>query len=441
MGRFFFNDEDEKIIKQVDADGNTGKAILPMREWGKAKNAPVNDGTEDLNVLNNNGGNTTEAPEQETNWGAEYDKVMYGQGASGQSNPGASEGQPTGQPTNASPAPQVAISGGTNWKAELDNIMQQIQGQGQFSYDMNGDAMYKQYEDIYKNQAKLGMENAMAQAAAMTGGYGSSYAQQVGQQAYAQQMQELNQVGMDLYDRAFARDQAEKDQLMQQYAMIADREALEYNREYQKERDEVEDTQWKAEYDRYIANDKIAKEQWQAEFDREGKWYDDAQEATNPNTTYEGEGDLNGQSVPKQIAGVQGLTTTNTSLFDDNGNFKQAAVVSVDRVNSYNEPHMDDVVTYNFGGKEVKLRRGYSPYTNTMNPDAANGTFNGYQPDNIAGEKLQKIGQEALVNGQWVPIYKTKDGTEWVYDAANNVYFNPKDEEEKKESTSPTEFK
>ena len=431
MGRFFFNDEDEKIIKQVDADGNTGKAILPMREWGKAKNAPVNDGTEDLNALNNNGGNTTEAPEQETNWGAEYDKVMYGQGAVGQSNPGASEGQPTGQPTNASPAPQVAPGGGTNWKAELDKIMQQIQGQGQFSYDMNGDAMYKQYEDIYKNQAKLGMENAMAQAAAMTGGYGSSYAQQVGQQAYAQQMQELNQVGMDLYDRAFARDQAEKDQLMQQYAMVADREALEYNREYQKERDEVEDTQWKAEYDRYIANDKTAKEQWQAEFDREGEQWDalygenGLYNQTEPTEViYNGGGTMQGQNVPTQLQGIPGLTTTDTTWFDENGNFKKA---------EFQGETKDGKMSYRINGKTVTYDKGVNPYTQTQNPDIfdedgridSSKVFkNGYQPNNVDGSKLSKTGEQEYVNGVLQNVWKDEEGNLWIWDGTQNKYID-----------------
>ena len=167
---------------------------------------------------------------------------------------------------------------------------------------------------------------------------------------------------------------------------------------------------------------------WQAEFDREGQWYNDAQEAAKPTTKYEGEGALNGQDVPKQLAGTPGLTTTNPSLFDDNGYFKQAAVVGENANGS---------MTYNIGGKEVSVKKGTSPYTNTQNPDAANGTFdNGYQPDNVGGKKLTELkGEEAMVNGQWVPIYTTPDGKEWVYDAANNEYFSPtaeqKEEEEK----------
>ena len=441
---------------------------------------------------------------------------------------------------SASTTPQD-VTQNPQWQAELDGIMNKILNREKFSYDMNGDAMYQQYADIYQNQANLGMENAMAQNAALTGGYGSSYGQMVGQQAYAQQMQGLNEIGMDLYDRAYQQYMNEGDQLAQQYSMLADREGELYNRDYQAGRDEVADNQWNAmngayEFDENgniigatggltlkLQDDTQAHDQgihdslygytdengehvdgyydrdredtqghdltmqgndqkhdltmqsndqkhdltmqgnelkqeddelgffYGAEFDENGNiigktgegYYDEqaktAAEANNPNTTYEGEGALNGQSVPKALAGVQGLTTTNTNLFDSNGNFMSAAVVSVDRVKvsdpsaeGYGQPHSDDVVTYNVGGKEVKLRRGYSPYTNSKNPDAANGTFNGFQPDNVGGNKLSDTGVETIVNGQWVPIYSTPDGKEWVYDAANNKYFEAEKEEENK---------
>ena len=487
--------------------------------------------------------NTQPAQAQpEVDWAAEYDKAMAPQATPTTSaQPGGQAAQP---PTSA--AAQSALGEGAGqWQAELDNVMAQIMGKGKFEYDMNGDAMYQQYADIYQNQANLGMQNAMAQAAALTGGYGSSYAQQVGQQAYAQQMQGLNEIGLDLYDRAYAQDQAERSQLMDQYNMLAAREEQAYNRgidernfeyqqgrdtvadeqwnkqfasneeqraednayrdeafEYTKEQDKIAQEQWKAELDRMLANDEISQQQWQAEmdralendktakeqwekqhnwqveewdkmygengymtkkdkqdqenwqkeFDREGAWYSDAQEAANPNTTYEGKGALNGQEVPKQLANVPGLTTTNSGLFDDNGYVKQAAVVAgygangdrlaTDENGKVTAPKAGvGTMTYNIGGKNVTLQTGTSPYTNTKNPDAKNGTFdNGYQPDNIGGQKLTEVsGQEAMVNGQWVPIYSTPDGKEWVYDAANNEYFEP-DPEEIEEKTEPTKI-
>jgi hypothetical protein len=174
-----------------------------------------------------------------------------------------------------------------------------------------------------------------------------------------------------------------------------------------------------------------------AEFDENGNiigktgegYYDEqaktAAEANNPNTTYEGEGALNGQEVPKQLANVPGLTTTNPSFFDENGQFKQAAVVAANENGS---------MTYNIGGKEVRVKAGTNPYTNSVNPDAKGGTFdNGYQPDNIGGEKLEAAagtklsdGSEApeydIINGIKQNVYKTKDGQCWIWDDTANEY-------------------
>ena len=64
----------------------------------------------------------------------------------------------------------------------LDDILNRLMNGEKFSYDVNGDALYQQYKDQFINQGQLAMQDAMGQAAAMTGGYGNSYAQSVGQQ-------------------------------------------------------------------------------------------------------------------------------------------------------------------------------------------------------------------------------------------------------------------
>lgn len=539
-------------------------------------------------------------------------------------------GTTTGTTDSSTTTNPNGLTFSSEYTAQVDNLMNQIMNREKFSYDMNADAMYQQYKDIYTQQANLANQNAQAQNAALTGGYGSSYGQMVGQQAYAQQMQGLNNVGMDLYQQALNQYMMEGDQLYNQYSMLADREAQDYNRyldernynyqvgrdtvadeqwnknfEYQQGRDTINDARYEQEWaaneeqralDNAYRNDSFAyqkeqdalnnayrdetfayqkeqdalsqknyedsfayqkeqdalnnayrdetfayqkeqdalaqqnyedsfayqkeqdalnnayrdetfayqkeqdaqaqlnyenefaykqnqdaldnayrdetfayqkeqdalaqqnyeeafayqKEQdaqsqanWQAEFDREGEWYNDAQEASNPYTTYEGTGNLNGQSVPKQLAGVEGLTTTNTNFFDDNGYFKQAAVVG--GTDSAGNPIEGDPevgkgkMTYNIGGKEITVKTGTSPYTNTINPDAKNGVFdNGYQPDNIKGKQLTEVdGEEALVNGQWVSVYSLPDGSWYAYDAANNTYIKI-DREETEGTTTPT---
>ena len=72
-----------------------------------------------------------------------------------------------------------------------------------FSYNMNEDALYQQYKDQYIQLGQLASEDVMGQAAAMTGGYANSYAQSVSQQAYNQYLNQLNDVALDLHDRAY----------------------------------------------------------------------------------------------------------------------------------------------------------------------------------------------------------------------------------------------
>ena len=95
---------------------------------------------------------------------------------------------------------------------------------------MNGDALYKQYKDRYTQQGKQAMMDTMGQAQAMTGGYGNSYAQTVGQQAYNQQLNQLNDVIPELYQLALSKYNQDTASLQDQYAMYANLNAQDYSR-------------------------------------------------------------------------------------------------------------------------------------------------------------------------------------------------------------------
>lgn len=111
---------------------------------------------------------------------------------------------------------------------DLNNVISGIQNYGDFSYDVNSDALYQQYADQYIQQGKMAMQDAMGQAAAMTGGYGNSYASTVGNQAYQGYLQQLNDKVPELAQMAFSRWQAGKDDLYNQYGLLL----KEYEREY-----------------------------------------------------------------------------------------------------------------------------------------------------------------------------------------------------------------
>lgn len=75
----------------------------------------------------------------------------------------------------------------------------------EFSYDYRDDPSYQQYRQQYIRNGQLAMQDTMGQAAGLTGGYGSSYSQSVGQQAYQGYMNQLNAVVPELYQNAYNR--------------------------------------------------------------------------------------------------------------------------------------------------------------------------------------------------------------------------------------------
>ena len=74
-----------------------------------------------------------------------------------------------------------------------------------FAYDPGSDLLYQQYRDQYLTSGRRAMNDSMARAASLTGGYGSSYAAALGQQHYGQYLQQLNERLPELYDRAYSR--------------------------------------------------------------------------------------------------------------------------------------------------------------------------------------------------------------------------------------------
>lgn len=120
------------------------------------------------------------------------------------------------------------------WLDEADSYLQKYRNRGPFSYDFNSDALYNQYKDQYIQQGQMAMMDTMGQAAALTGGYGNSYAQTVGQQAYNQHLGQLNTVIPDLYGMAYDQYLQEGNDLLNMYDIYMDRENLAYGQHQDK---------------------------------------------------------------------------------------------------------------------------------------------------------------------------------------------------------------
>lgn len=127
-------------------------------------------------------------------------------------------------------------TGGTYGQTLKDQI-NKINNREKFSYDLNGDVLYQQYKDQYINKGRLAMADTMGQAAAMTGGYGNSYASTAGNQAYQGYLQQLNDVVPELYQLALNKYSMEGDELYNQLNMYQNA----YDTEYGEYRDKVSD--------------------------------------------------------------------------------------------------------------------------------------------------------------------------------------------------------
>ena len=207
------------------------------------------------------------------------------------------------------------------WQAQLNETLNQILNREKFSYDLNGDALYQQYKDQYVLQGQQAMMDTMGQAAALTGGYGNSYAQTAGQQTYQGYLQQLNDRIPELYQLALDQYNREGDEMYNQASLMASMEEQDYGRyrdqvsdwyteterltnearyqaeqdynqymdglnlSYQQYQDQVAAEQWAQSMAYQQERDKIADEQWQAQFDEAIRQYNHANGISSGGTT------------------------------------------------------------------------------------------------------------------------------------------------------------
>lgn len=134
--------------------------------------------------------------------------------------------QATGGATDPNQRPSYA---GT-FDKQLQDIYDKISSREPFQYDVNADPLYGMYKDQYIQGGKLAMKDTMGQAAALTGGYGSTYGQQVGQQAYDAYLKDLGAVIPELYGMAYDMYRDKGDDLLKQYGLLGDMRDTEYGR-------------------------------------------------------------------------------------------------------------------------------------------------------------------------------------------------------------------
>lgn len=150
---------------------------------------------------------------------------------------------------------------------------------------------------------------------------------------------------------------------------------------YQKQKDATANAQWKAEMDYQKQRDAVADSQWQKEFN------------------------LSQASVSRSSGGSRSSGSSRSSSSGSSNALTNSA-------------------------KTYAVNTAY--YQGDLNPDAKNGTFsNGYQPNNVGGQKLSKTKDTVTFNTETLSgqkqtvtqsIWKTKDGSRYYWEGRQNKY-------------------
>lgn len=144
----------------------------------------------------------------------------------------------------------------SQYKAQIDALMDKITNRPDFTYNFDADPLYQQYKDQYTTQGKIAANNAAAAASSLTGGYGNSYATTAAAQANQQYLTQINDVIPDLYNAALAKYNSETDNLYNQFNMYGSAEDRAFN-QYQTELNQFNANRdyYSGRYDSSVAND------------------------------------------------------------------------------------------------------------------------------------------------------------------------------------------
>ena len=199
----------------------------------------------------------------------------------------------------------------SQYSNEIQNILNTIQNRPQFNTDdvFKSDLYTTMREQAIQNGQKS-MRDTMGSAQAATGGYGSTYAQAAGQQAYDNALANFNNTTMDIYDRVYNQYLQEGQELYNQLNMYNNQDSIDYNRyrdtvadyqtdrnyyagrydsswnqdmtayqqdqamqqwaenyAYQKTQDALAQQNWQTQFDYQKQQDALAQQNWQAQFD------------------------------------------------------------------------------------------------------------------------------------------------------------------------------
>ncbi|MBR6538109.1 MAG: DUF3597 family protein [Lachnospiraceae bacterium] len=121
-------------------------------------------------------------------------------------------------------------SGRTQYTDQISQLIKDFQNREKFSYDSATDPLFQQMLGSAMQSGNLAMQDTMGQAAALTGGYGSSYSQAVGNNAYNQYIQEAYNNLPEYYQLAMDAYNMEGQNMLNQISLLDAADSKEYDR-------------------------------------------------------------------------------------------------------------------------------------------------------------------------------------------------------------------
>lgn len=164
----------------------------------------------------------------------------------------------------------------SRYSSQIDALLDSVLNREGFSYDVESDPLYQQYRKQYIREGDRAMRDTMGNAAALTGGYGSSYGTTAGSQAYDYYLSQLNDRVPELEQLAYQKYQDEGTALLNRLSALQAMEDQDYSRyrdqmndyyndrtfDYQKEQDALSQKNWQAQFDYQKEQDALSQKNW-----------------------------------------------------------------------------------------------------------------------------------------------------------------------------------
>lgn len=151
----------------------------------------------------------------------------------------------------------------SRYSSQIDALLDSVLNREGFSYDVESDPLYQQYRKQYIREGDRAMRDTMGNAAALTGGYGSSYGTTAGSQAYDYYLSQLNDRVPELEQLAYQKYQDEGTALLNRLSAL---QAME-DQDYARYRDQINDYYTDQTFDYQKEQDALSQKNWQAQFD------------------------------------------------------------------------------------------------------------------------------------------------------------------------------